>query len=149
MERIKQGSNIMRRVKLFIMFLLASSAIVSCGSSEALQLDGTAWELTLLDGIVPIAETTITLVFEEDGIHGNAGCNSYFGSYVLGNDGSIQISDVGSTEMACLDPSGLMDQESSYLGFLSIVVKAVLQGDQLILQNASGQDILVFSPASE
>lgn len=139
----------MRSMKLFIMFLLASSAVVSCNSSEGLRLDGTAWEIARLDGAGPIAETSITLVFEEDGIRGNAGCNSYFGSYVLGNDGSIQISDVGSTEMACLDPAGLMDQESRYLGFLNIVAKAVLQGDQLILQSASGQDILVFDPASE
>lgn len=139
----------MRNLKLVVIFLLALIAIVACGSSEALQLDGTAWQIVLLDGDAPIAETSITLSFEEDGIRGNAGCNAYFGSYVLGNDGSIQISDVGSTAMACLDPVGVMDQESNYLGLLSAAAKAVLQGNQLTLQDESGRDLMVFDPASQ
>ena len=139
----------MRNLNLVVMIVLATLTIVSCGPSEALQLDGTAWEIVLLDGGAPIAGTSITLSFEEDGIRGNAGCNTYFGGYVLGNDGSIQISDVGSTEMACLDPAGLMDQESSYLGLLSTAARAVLQGSQLTLQDESGRDLMVFDPVSQ
>lgn len=60
--------------------------------------------------------TQITATFEsaERQITGSAGCNSYFGAYEI-NGNKLMIGPVGSTEMYCMEPEGVMDQETEYL----------------------------------
>lgn len=86
------------------------------GSGDPLQ--GTSWELLAIGQEQPIPGTTITATFENGQLRGSTGCNSYFGSYAIKGDQMI-ISEIGMTEMACLDPQGVMDQELFFLQFLS------------------------------
>jgi heat shock protein HslJ len=65
----------------------------------------------------PIPGTTITATFEDGQVRGSAGCNSYFGSYQVNGD-KISVGQMGITEMACLEPEGVMDQELMFVGFL-------------------------------
>jgi heat shock protein HslJ len=104
-------------------------------------LDGTEWVLTTLDGSPPVGGTSFTLVFADGGISGKAGCNLYFGDYdQSGNTLSIPM--IGMTEMYCMDPEGVMDQESTYLAILSRLGTFSVDGSQLRLDTADGAFLL-------
>jgi heat shock protein HslJ len=66
------------------------------------SLEGRQWVLVTLEGKLPPTGTAPSAEFSADQISGSAGCNHYFGTYVV-SGGSITISDVGSTEMYCMD----------------------------------------------
>lgn len=73
-------------------------------------------ETPVIDG------TTVTITFESDGtVHGSSGCNWYGGEYeVHGSDG-LSIGALGGTEMYCISPAGVAEQEAAYLSALSAV----------------------------
>jgi heat shock protein HslJ len=97
--------------------ILVLAACGGTGTTSADPLDGTAWELTAYGTSEPIPGTTITATFEEGQMRGSAGCNTYSGSYQV--DGEfINVGQLAMTEMACLQPEGVMDQELMYLEFL-------------------------------
>jgi heat shock protein HslJ len=66
----------------------------------------------------PISGTTITATFEDGQVSGSAGCNSYSGSYQVSGD-TITVGAVAITEMACLEPEGVMEQELLFVEFLT------------------------------
>jgi heat shock protein HslJ len=89
-----------------------------------------------------LAGTEVIATFEDGTVSGSTGCNSYGGGYTL--DGSaIAIGPVAVTEMACLDPAGVMEQEQRYLSFLGDVTGYSVVGEQLWLETDGGR-ALVF-----
>jgi heat shock protein HslJ len=115
---------------------------------EPLPLTGTDWRLdTIAQGDAvssTIAGTEVTVVFSENGqLTGNAGCNDYSAGYELADD-SLSIGPVGTTQKACADPQGVMDQESTYLQRLDATASYAIQGDQLALFDASGMLLLGY-----
>jgi heat shock protein HslJ len=140
----------MNRNRIAILILLiALIGLSACGGASGLTLDGTSWELESMAGMALIEGRSITLNFDVDEVDGNAGCNHYFGGYTLNRAGGLQFGMIGMTEMACLDPEGIMQQESTYLSYLGTIVKAVREGNQLRLQDAAGDDVLIYGAASE
>jgi len=114
------------------------------------SLEGTRWVLASMtrDGAEapPVSGSTITLNFETGGqVGGNAGCNSYGGSYETRNS-SITFLNVVSTLMACADQA-VTDQEAAYLNALNQAATYELSGDNLIITSADGGQ-LRFTPAS-
>ncbi len=84
--------------------------------AEELPLAGVAWRLAWYGGgSSPLDGTQISLAFGADGtLTGIAGCNDYFADYQI--DGNhLVIGDVAHTEMACMEPDGVMAQETDYL----------------------------------
>ena len=141
----------MNTKSLLTVLILLTAALASCtpapgGSthSPAPSLDGTKWQLLTLDGLGPLMGTIITAAFSNSEIGGSSGCNSYSGSYTLVG-GSIQFGDIGGTEMACLDPEGVMDQEQSFLRTLHRVASYRLGTGQLELLDVAGSAVLVFT----
>ena len=106
------------------------------------KLNGTEWQLIYIRKSAPIAGRAITISFENGQVHGSSGCNSYFGEYKI-NGNEISFGPLASTEMACMDPEGIMNQEQEYLTFLSEVVTFSVEGDQLFLKKEV-QDQLTF-----
>ena len=99
------------------------------------------------DMVQVIPGTRITASITSDGrIGGSAGCNLYGGSWTSDGD-SFTIGQVYSTEMYCMEPEGVMDQESAYFVLLGQVAGYVLSGESLVLTDSSGNPLLVFSPA--
>ena len=85
------------------------------------ELEDTSWVLDAAgpeSGLKPsIPGHKPTIDFEEGDLSGSTGCNSYFGLYTYDTDGSLGISGVGNTEMACPEP-GVMEQEQLFLDTL-------------------------------
>jgi heat shock protein HslJ len=132
-------------VGIAVLIVLLATA---CGGGDSLSLDGTQWELTGMYGQPPIPGTQITLRFEVDEMEGRAGCNLYGGGYSLDN-GAFRASNLFMTEMACLEPEGLMAQETTYFEALGLVTQASQTGDRLTLEDSSGEAILVFQRLSD
>ncbi len=118
-----------------IVFLLVSLALGACGGAGAAQgdpLDGTSWELFAIRKSLPISGSTITATFADGQVRGSAGCNSYFGSYQVEGE-TITIGDLAITEMACLEPEGIMEQEQTIMEFLWNAKRFELQEDRLMI----------------
>jgi heat shock protein HslJ len=71
--------------------------------------------------------------FKEDGkVNGNAGCNSFSGTYILQNGNRIQFSQMISTKMLCLD----MSIEDAFFQILKQADSYYVQSDKLVLNRA-------------
>ena len=125
-----------------ILLFLAACAGASTGTSD--PLDGTSWELWAFRKTKPIPGTTFTATFEDGQVRGSAGCNSYGGSYQIDGD-RIFVGEMVSTEMACLDPEGLMEQESYLLEFLGDAQTFQVDEEQLQIFRSDGE-ALTFQP---
>jgi len=132
--------------------LVLTALLVACATSKTDQLRAegkvlleTEWVLTSLSGNALIEDTQISLSFGEGSLEGSAGCNTYQGSYTATED-SLRLSDLYWTEMGCLEPEGILDQEMAYLNALNTVASYRLAAGRLELYDEAGTQILVFGP---
>jgi heat shock protein HslJ len=113
------------------------------------QIVGVNWEVVNFNNgqalTGPVAGTTITAVFGEDGqMSGNAGCNNYSAGYTV-EGSSLTIGPAISTMMMCAEPEGVMEQEMAYLQALQTVASYSLQGDRLDLLTAEGTFVAIYN----
>jgi heat shock protein HslJ len=85
----------------------------------------------------------MTANFTDQEISGSASCNSYFGEYKIKDD-QIAIEGLGWTEMACLDPEGIMEQEQTVMRLLSQASLIAREENSLVVTTDSGKE-LIFS----
>ena len=89
--------------------------LVSCTpAGEQVPLEGTRWTLRSMNGHSLQPGTVITLRFDAERMYGRGGCNNYGGEYSLGPGDRFTPGEGGWTEMACLEPAGVMEQEAEY-----------------------------------
>lgn len=125
--------------------LLAILVLAGCGGSSS-GFENVKWKLESYgDADSPrqvISGSNITAVFESKTgqVGGSAGCNSYFGSYRLKN--GLEIGMLGNTEMYCMEPEGIMDQETEYLRILGMAESYSLEDGRLEIE--CGDEVLVF-----
>lgn len=87
-----------------------------------------------------------TITFSGDGrIHGSAGCNRYFGSYVRGESGALRITPQGMTRRACSEP--VMQAEGSFLEALAAVRSMALLDGRIELRDAEEDLLLILQSA--
>lgn len=106
------------------------------------SLAGTSWQVISYNngrgGVVSLMiGTEITANFEESRVTGNSGCNTYSAQYQTQGD-QINIGTAEVTEMACLEPEGVMDQEQQYLAALSMADVYKVQGIRMEMRNSEG-----------
>jgi heat shock protein HslJ len=81
------------------------------------------WILKSGVGTQLLPNTKITAEFKDGKLSGNGGCNKYGASYTVEpldqTSGKIQIGNIGSTEMLCVE--GISEQEGSYFQALEQV----------------------------
>ena len=120
---------------------------------EAALASGT-WKATMVNngrgGVSSLViGTEITLQFGEDGqVTGNAGCNTYSGRYET-QDSKLAITDVSSTEMAAMEPEGVMEQEAAFLKALEKSAVFRIDGNSLELRSEEGALQAKFDLAEE
>ena len=150
-----QTKNALLVSSIFILAALSSCTTVVSPTFEgpndqagsAMILEGTSWDLFAVRKSTILEGTRFTLSFEGEQVTGNSGCNRYFGSYdIEGNQ--ISFSGIGMTEMACLEPEGLMEQEQYLLAFLGDIVRYELDEQQLFLFRSDGE-ALSFNAVQE
>ena len=82
-------------------------------SSSQVDLDDSAWVLTEIDNDTTIIGNSPTLEFDVDVVSGNASCNIYSRGYQVEGE-TISFGPLARTEMYCMEPEGVMDQEQTY-----------------------------------
>ena len=136
------------KVKILAIILLLSSVIglVACGSRASIE--DTIWklesygEMGKLQTVIQDTEITAEFVSSEGTVKGSAGCNSYFGSYVV-EDSQLSIpGPIGATEMYCAEPEGVMDQEQEYLSTLQLAESYEIYDNELRIN--CGSQVLIF-----
>lgn len=131
--------------------LVSITSKTPIAQSGATQLEGPEWVLlSYINGEGEMTEALpgvkTTAHFQNGELNGNAGCNGYFGSYET-EDLQISFGPLASTEMYCVNPAGVMDQETAYLQALERVESYSIQGNQLLFLNGSGESLLTYAIA--
>jgi len=132
--------------KNWLVVLMISIYLTSCGilpGSGGNELEGTAWTLVSYDGKSLIEASSMTAQFNDVQVSGSASCNHYFGGYKIRGT-QIQIEGLGWTEMACMDPEGIMQQEQELMLLFSKADVISRQGNILRITTTSGE-ILIFN----
>jgi heat shock protein HslJ len=123
---------------LFILLLGACRPAAQPGAFAA-----NSWILTTLGG-EPIQEGVITAeVAEGNQVSGSAGCNQYSTTYTSDGE-NLEFSDeIVLTRMMCTEP--LMDLESAYLEVLANTARGNVDGNNLTLLDAQGNELATFT----
>jgi heat shock protein HslJ len=74
-------------------------------------------EQTNLKAVIEGTEITASFNSAESMVSGSAGCNTYFARYEV-KGSRLSIFELAYTEMACLSPEGVMQQEQEFLSIL-------------------------------
>jgi len=131
------------------------ASLLAAGCAETTQtsdLEDIKWVLESYGeqgNLTPVIEgTRVTATFESDEgqVRGSAGCNSYFGGYEV--DDKLSITALAHTEMYCMDPEGVMDQETEYLKILQTAESYRVQDGKLKI-NCSNQLVLIYTEQAE
>ena len=133
---------------LFVSIVLLALCLAGCrgggtGAIDVSTLAGKTWVLVSLDGKPVLEGTRVILEFSpaEGGIAGSGGCNHYFGNFVLKGE-ELTISALGMTEMYCMDPAGVMEQEKSYLDALGAAKSVQVVDGQLRITYGGGATLV-------
>lgn len=141
----------MKRIKLFIfwgLLITIALSLAACSSSTSQSdnpLEATNWQLLFYRKTHVIEGTSITAHFENGEITGTAGCNSYFGSFEADGE-NLSINSLGNTEMFCMEPEGVMEQEIFYLESLRDAQRYDISDGRLTVFR-SDHETLTFEPA--
>ncbi|GEM_PF-410633 len=94
--------------------------------------------------LTPLADAPVTITFAAEGVNGNAGCNTFRGTFTY-NFGALTFSPLVTTRMACANEAANA-QETAVLAALETVQSFSIGADgSLVLIYDSGR--LTFSPA--
>lgn len=135
------------RALLAIALLLTACAPVTDApqTSSAIGLDGTAWVLTAIRGNAPVADSNVTLKFEQGSASGSGGCNQYRSEYTT-NGSKLEFGLTSSTKRACLAREKNA-QETAYLDALTKVASFDASAERLVLRDTSNAELLEFAKA--
>ncbi|MFO7662972.1 MAG: META domain-containing protein [Chloroflexota bacterium] len=135
------------RLTLLTMALFLLAACQQAAEPEsAIDLAGTSWQLSSLNGRLPLADTTVTLEFGTDGtVAGSDGCNRFTTGYTQDGAALTITQPAASTMMACPDP--VMNQAAAYMTALASVTGFTATDNQLSLL-AGDQVVATFVPAT-
>ena len=139
----------MQTRKIITLAILVISLILTgCSSTKTptVSLDGTRWLLTRLPSGPALTDTTVTIEFLDGKIDGSDGCNSYGGTVIVKGSKITVGEDMASTLMACPDP--IMQQASAFYEALKKSASYQVDGQQLMLLDASGQIVATFTRQS-
>ena len=122
--------------------LLGLVLVPGCGDDDG---GGAAASAASLEGVAWTMESGPSATFADGKVSGSAGCNQYGGSYTL--DGTkLTIGQVVSTQMSCGPAADKAERD--YLATLDRVAAWQTSGDELVLSDADGKELLRFGVAS-
>ena len=135
---------------VIVPLILISACAQTTSDDDTPQTEGLFGVKWILESYGPsnnvkdvIKDSRATAVFDEaDGqVTGSASCNSYFGGYDV-NGSEITVSQLGNTEMYCMEPEGIMDQEQEYLTILHAAESFIVENNTLRIN--CGGNILLY-----
>ena len=141
-----------RIVLLVMLLVLLTIGFAGC-LAEVVDFEDKDWVLESygepgdLQAVLEGTEITATFDSDTQEVRGSAGCNSYFGDYAV-DSCELSILNVGYTEMACLEPEGVMGQEQEYLQLI-ILAESFEREDAGFYIICSDGTVLAFRSSEE
>lgn len=138
----------MKPVVRIMMLMLALFWLAACQQQAAppeasMNLAGTSWTLSSLNGNLPLTETAVTLEFSADGsASGTDGCNRFNAPFTQ-NGANLTISAQTGISSMMMCPEAVMDQAAAYMAALTSVTNFTAAGNQLSLR-AGDQIVATF-----
>ena len=119
----------------------ASGATLEFDRQPPPKLAGVEWKVTSFNNgrhaVVGVAgDARLTISFGDGKISGDAGCNTFHGTYTS-SDGGIEVGPLATTRRACEET--LMTQEREFLAALASAVKWSIDGNVLDMHRADGE----------
>ena len=142
----------MKKITIAGMLLVFTFIGLAACSAPNSMLDDTEWFLRSYgeqnDLQVIIEDTEITATFNsvKGEVSGSAGCNTYFAGYEV-RGSRLSISGMAFTEMACISPEGVMEQEQEFLTILAAAQSFQVDDTTLAIFCLGGQQ-LYFTTAT-
>lgn len=155
----------MKTIKALVLTAALVCALAACGDSSSDSDDASAGDDTVSQGDLElagrdfvaesvlvggeqrelVADTSLTLGFQDDAIQANAGCNQMSGQGTYA-DGTLDVgAGLAMTQMAC-DPAEKMEQEQWYSELLASKPTLSLDGEQLVL--TAGDTIISYTESA-
>ena len=143
----------MKRTKplaLVTAVLVALVALLAgCGSNDEApnaptMLEG-SWTLVTLNGAAADAAVASSLTMDQGKANGNAGINTFNGSYDAPSDGVLTFGALATTMMA--GPDNAMQQEQAFLKALADTKKFTTEDGGLVLMDSSDTKLAVLMAA--
>lgn len=111
------------------------------------RLEGVEWEVTGYNNgrqavVSPIANTRLTLLFQDGQVSGSSGCNSFHGSFTVSGK-ALTIHPLATTRKACED--AVMVQEQEFLKALQSAATWNITRGMLDVHRADGERVLTAS----
>jgi len=129
---------------LIISMCVSILLLCSCLQTNQDALQGTSWLLTKMNGTIPLNGANLTIEFAEEQISGSTGCNHFGGDYKV-NGKKIEFIAIYNTEMGCMEPEGIMDQELVFLEILRSAAQFTQTEKELVLIDKTYRR-LIFEP---
>ena len=76
-------------------------------------LDRSLWQVVEMENTPLLPDSTLTMRFHNQKVHGSSGCNTFKGTYTVKGD-AISITLLERTSDNCMNP-GIMQQERSFM----------------------------------
>lgn len=134
----------MKKILPTVLTFVLITGFAACYSGDAqTTLEDIKWflrsygEQNYLISILEGTEITATFSSSEVEVRGSAGCNTYFAEYKADGD-NLSVLSMASTEMACLSPKGIMEQEQEFLSTLANARSFRADGTTLTIYCSSG-----------
>lgn len=121
-----------------------TTTTAAAGSGE-LELDGKAFTATGVEGYEPVADSQLTLTFEDGNLAVNAGCNTMTSAYSVEGGKLAWTGTPAATMMGC--ENDLMNQDTWLIDLFTKGVDATLEGDELTL--TSGDVTITLSEVAD
>ena len=99
-----------------------------------------------LEAIIEDTEITVTFNSTEGEVSGSSGCNRYWARYEA-KGSELSIFEMEFTEMACVSPEGVMEQEDVFLSLLARA-QSFEADDTILTIFCSGGQQLYFTTAT-
>jgi len=143
-------------MKRFYCFIVVAASLTlmllaGCGCSQPcgdVPWEDIPWELTAYGNPdklqSPINDTLVSIQFitQSNQIGGTAGCNTYFGQYIVDKKTcTLTIGEsIATTKKACGQP--VMEQETKYLNLLKAATRLSVKNEELRI--TCGNEVLLF-----
>ena len=133
---------------LVALAMVVGLILAACTSTNTSTntLNDTGWLLVNLNGQSVVSDTLVTINFENGKINGTDGCNTYSTTYTVNGAKFTVNKDVVTTKMACPEP--IMQQAAAYITALTQAVTYKIDGQQLMLLDASDNTLATFTMQS-
>jgi heat shock protein HslJ len=127
--------------------LILGSLSINADANPATELETRHWQLVQYlneSGAtgIPLDARMIDIQLSAGKFSGTAGCNSYFGNYLLEGEKLIIVDAIGTTMKHC--PGPVMEQEHAYLELLGQVHSYHIDDETLVLLNQVQQPVLEY-----